>query len=112
MGNRDGAARELILRYGWNATAFQVLNPGVAHWFSAACDAVVGYDEYASTRVVVGAPAGANARPPEGVGDFERGSAGAARRVMYFGAGSRLEKLGLANGGYAFLQLGAQPVWE
>ena len=107
-----GDARALVLRYGWNATAFQILNPGVAHWFSATGDAVVGYDEYAGTRVVVGAPVCANERLADVVAEFERDSANAGSRVMYFGAGSRLEQLALAERRYAFLQLGAQPAWD
>ena len=27
-------ARELVLRYGWNATAYQIINPGIELWFS------------------------------------------------------------------------------
>jgi phosphatidylglycerol lysyltransferase len=105
-------ARELVERYGWNAAAFQILNPGVACWFSAAGDAVVGYDKYARTRVVVGGPVCADDRLGGVVAEFERDAARAGERAMYFGAGSRLERLASADGGYAFLLLGAQPVWD
>ena len=27
-------ARELVMSYGWNATCYQILNPGIEHWFS------------------------------------------------------------------------------
>ena len=27
-------ARALVLRFGWNATAYQILNPGIELWFS------------------------------------------------------------------------------
>jgi phosphatidylglycerol lysyltransferase len=105
-------ARSLVERHGWNAAAFQILNPGVACWFSAAGDAVAGYDEYAHTRVVVGGPVCADDRLADVVTEFESDAARAGRRVMYFGAGSRLERLASADGGYAFLLLGAQPVWD
>jgi hypothetical protein len=36
-------ARQLILEFGWNSTSYQILNPGIKHWFAAAGDAVVGY---------------------------------------------------------------------
>jgi hypothetical protein len=36
-------ARDLILRYGWNATAYQLLNPGIELWFSRRGDAVIGF---------------------------------------------------------------------
>ncbi|MBK5186768.1 MAG: hypothetical protein JJD97_00910, partial [Gemmatimonadaceae bacterium] len=49
-------ARELVLRYGWNATAYQILNPGFALWFSGAGDAVIGYVRRSGVHVVAGAP--------------------------------------------------------
>jgi phosphatidylglycerol lysyltransferase len=49
-------ARELVLRYGWNATAYQIVNPGIRQWFSGAGDAVVGYVTRWGVRVVAGAP--------------------------------------------------------
>ena len=49
-------ARALVLAHGWNAVAYQILNPGIRHWFAAAGDAVVGYATYAGMRVVAGAP--------------------------------------------------------
>jgi phosphatidylglycerol lysyltransferase len=105
-------ARGLVLRYGWNAAAFQILNPGVQRWFSAADDAVVGYSEYSRTRVVVGAPVCADDRLAQVVAEFETDAAREGSRVVYFGAGSRLEHLAANQGGYAFLLLGAQPVWD
>ena len=37
-------ARELILAYGWNATAYQILNPGIEHWLPPdGRDCVVGF---------------------------------------------------------------------
>ena len=105
-------ARSLVLRYGWNATAFQILNPGVEHWFGASGDAVVGFARYAGTRVVVGAPVCADDRLAGVVEEFEADARRSGDRVVYFGAGSRLEKLASADGGYAFLLLGAQPTWD
>ena len=107
-----GRARELILQYGWNATAFQILNPGVEHWFSGQSDAVVGFATYSQTRVVVGAPVCSDDRLSAVVEEFEADAARCGDRVVYFGAGSRLEKLASADGRYAFLLLGAQPTWD
>jgi phosphatidylglycerol lysyltransferase len=102
----------LVLRYGWNATSFQILNPGVEHWFSRAGDAVVGYARYARTRVVVGAPVCADDRLKQVVDEFDADASRSGDRVVYFGAGSRLEKMASADGRYAFLLLGAQPAWN
>jgi len=108
----DERARELILRHGWNATAYQLLNPGIVHWFSAAGDALVGYAEYAGTRVVAGAPVCAAERLPDVVREFSADAERDRRRVCYFGAGSRLESLLQAHGPWSVAGLGAQPSWD
>jgi hypothetical protein len=28
--------RRIILKHGWNTTSYQILNPGIRRWFSAA----------------------------------------------------------------------------
>ena len=47
---------DLVLQYGWNATAYQIINPGIRRWFSSDQDAVIGYVEHYGVRVVAGAP--------------------------------------------------------
>lgn len=105
-------ARELILAYGWNATAYQILNPGIEHWFSREGDAVIGYVTQAGTRVVAGAPVCAAARLPAVVAEFSASAANAGSHVCYFGAGSRLEELLMPTGGWSVASLGAQPSWN
>src|SRR6476469_1992300 len=84
-------ARELVLAYGWNATAYQIVNPGMSLWFSARDDAVIGYVERGLTRVVAGAPVCSPERLEEVVDEFEHACAAKRRRVCYFGAEARLE---------------------
>lgn len=104
------AARTLVLRHGWNAVCYQVLNPGVNHWFAAAGDAVVGYAAFARTRVVVGAPVCAPERLAAVAAEFETASASAHQRVVFFAAGARLERL--LGPTHSLVSLGAQPVWD
>lgn len=111
MTRDDVRARELVLRLGFNATAYQLLNPGIAHWFSARGDAVIGYADYAGTRVVAGAPVCEPARLAAVVEEFGADAARCRRRVCYFGAGARLESLLIAAGGWSVASLGAQPSW-
>jgi phosphatidylglycerol lysyltransferase len=100
------------MRYGWNATAYQILNPGIALWFAAAGDAVIGYVRRSGVRVVAGAPVCA----PERLGDVVREFAGDAHargdRVCYFGAGERLEQTIRMHGACGTVGLGAQPSWD
>jgi phosphatidylglycerol lysyltransferase len=105
-------ARRLVLAHGWNATAYQILNPGLTHWFSADGEAVVGYVEFAGTRVVAGAPICAAERMLEVVAEFAAASRRARRHVCYFGAGERLERLLAPAGTWSAASLGAQPSWD
>jgi len=105
-------ARELVLRFGWNATAYQILNPGIDHWFDDAGDGVVGYTVRKSIRVVAGAPVCAPERLATVVAEFERSAAEACQRVCYFCAEGRLESLCREAAGYSMVRLGAQPVWD
>jgi phosphatidylglycerol lysyltransferase len=105
-------ARDLVLRHGWNATAYQLLNPGMHLWFSAAGDAVVGYVDFGRTRVVAGAPVCSAERLPEVAQELEASTNAGGRRVLYFGAGERLERLYADSTHHRLVQLGAQPVWD
>ena len=86
-------ARDLIFEFGWNTTAYQIVNPGIAHWFAARGDALVGYVRYAGVRVVAGAPVAALNRLLDVVLEFEADAERAGERVCYFGAEERLEEL-------------------
>lgn len=109
MSARD-RARELVLQYGWNAAAYQILNAGMELWFSARGDAVVGYARHAHTRVVAGAPVCAEERLAEVVEELRTDARRSQDDVVYFGAGARLERL-LDDRAHHLLRLGAQPVW-
>ena len=105
-------ARELVLRHGWNATAYQILNPGISLWFPEANDAVVGYSTRAGVRVVAGAPVCLATRLLAVAHEFEREAAAAGERVCYFGAGTRLESALRTGPRRSTVLLGAQPVWD
>jgi phosphatidylglycerol lysyltransferase len=105
-------ARELVLAHGWNATAYQILNPGMTYWFSSDRDAVVGFVRCAGTRVVAGAPVCPPGRTAAVVAEFGASAAAAGERVCYFGAGDRLEQLLVPTGRWSAASLGAQPSWD
>jgi len=103
----------LVLAHGWNATAYQILNPGLRLWFPRARDAVVGYATWGRVLVAAGAPICSRERLVEVTSEFERDAAethGAS--ACYFAAGSRLEALLGSLPGYSRILLGAQPVWH
>ena len=88
------------------------MNPGIAHWFSARGDAVVGYTDRSGVRVVAGAPVCAPERLAAVVAEFEGAASGAGMAICYFGAEERLESLCRGDPGRARVLLGAQPVWD
>jgi phosphatidylglycerol lysyltransferase len=105
-------ARELVLEHGWNATSYQIVNPGITHWFSVAGDAVVGHVQYAGYRVVAGAPVCARERLAEVIDEFETDSRNRNRRICYFGAEARLDEVFARNESHSRALLGAQPAWD
>ncbi len=105
-------ARSLVLRHGWNATAYQILNPGISLWFSRDGDAVAGFVRRGAVRVVAGAPVCAADRLADISSEFEADAARVGARVCYFGAEARLESLRRDDPRYAMVVLGAQPVWH
>jgi phosphatidylglycerol lysyltransferase len=105
-------ARALILECGWNATAYQLLNPGISLWFSAASDGVAGFVRHGSTLVVGGAPVCALDSLPSVAAEFLSYAREHHYRLCYFGAGSRLESLYGNDPAWSRVLLGAQPVWD
>jgi phosphatidylglycerol lysyltransferase len=105
-------ARRLVLAHGWNATAYQILNPGLQRWFAPAGDATVAFASHRGVTVVAGAPVCAPERLADVVAEFEAARATAGDRVCYFAAGSRLESLLHGRPDRAAVLLGAQPVWD
>jgi phosphatidylglycerol lysyltransferase len=100
------------MQHGWNATAYQIVNPGISHWFAEGGDAVVGYVGYSNIRVVAGAPVCPAARVADVAAEFERDAKRAGDGVCYFGAEDRLEHAIRDSPRHSLALLGAQPEWE
>lgn len=105
-------ARDLVLRWGWNAMAYQILNPGMRLWFSADGEGVVGYVRANGYRVVAGAPVCPPERLAEIADEFAADARRARQRLCYFGAQDRMLELLTERGRGSALLLGAQPVWN
>ena len=114
MTDRDdhARARELVLKYGWNTTCFQIVNPGIEYWFGSDGRSVTGYVTSGRTRVVAGAPVCPASSLLETVRQFETETFDAGCDVCYFGAEERLERVLHDSAGHSRLLLGAQPVWH
>ncbi|MCG8351449.1 MAG: DUF2156 domain-containing protein [Chloroflexales bacterium] len=105
-------ARDLVLHYGWNAMAYQILNPGMQLWLDPDHDAVAGYVSHAGYRVVAGAPICAFEELPAVTAAFADDTRLACQRVCYFGIQDRLIALLSEQGPLTRFLIGAQPVWR
>ncbi len=105
-------ARDLVLRFGWNSTCFQIVNPGIERWFTPSRDAVIGYVVRKGVRVVAGAPICSEDRLEGVVAQWEEESRLAGQSVCYFGAEGRMRELLEGRSGYSTVSLGAQPNWN
>lgn len=110
--NEFERARALVLEHGWNATAYQILNPGISRWFPAAGDGVVGFVRHRRTLVVGGAPVCALDRLVPIAAEFAADAHRRGLRVCYFGAGDRLESIYSNDPAWSLVLLGAQPAWD
>lgn len=98
---------ELLRRHGWNATSFQVLEPGFAYFFHGD-DAVVGYVDTGTAWVAAGAPIAPMERMREVIEAFVAAARAAGRRASCFGTETRFAEVT----GWPALRIGDQPVWD
>jgi phosphatidylglycerol lysyltransferase len=101
-------ALALVLQHGWNATAFQTLEPGYEYWFHGD-DACTAYVDTGRAWVVAGAPIAAHAQLGEVTRAFTAAARSAGRRCCFFGTEERFVA---ATPELRHLYIGAQPVWE
>jgi len=81
-------------------------------WFSRAGDAVAGYAAHGKYWVVAGAPICAHERLPAVADELSNDASRSHARILYFGAGERLERILGGSDRHHLLRLGAQPVWD
>ena len=104
--------REIVLKYGWNATSYQIINPGILRWFSKTGEAVVGFVSCNKRRVVAGAPVCAKESLAEVSVEFEQDALQKGERTCYICAEARLETIYADSPTHTKVLLGAQPVWK
>lgn len=98
---------ELLRRHGWNATSFQVLEPGFEYFFDGD-DAVVGYVDTGSAWVAAGAPIAPMERVPAVSEAFVAAAKRAGRRASCFGTEARFSEVT----SWPAMRIGDQPVWD
>jgi phosphatidylglycerol lysyltransferase len=99
----------LVIRHGWNATAFQTLESGYRYFFYGV-DACVAYVDTGGAWVAAGAPIASADAFEEAVSAFVEAARSAGRRACFFASEERLN----ASTGEALrsLNIGEQPIWD
>lgn len=103
-------SRRTILRYGENATAWQILNPGILRWHAEGKEGLVGYVQRGKTRVVAGNPVGPANQLYALAHAFE--DLTPENRVCWFCADERFATILRQYTSHAVTLIGAQPVWR
>ena len=117
MSDEDTArALALVKRHGWNATSFQILEPGFRYWFATGeasdeADACVGYVDTGAAWIAAGAPVAGDVAIARAVEGFVAAARAAGRRAAFFATEERLA-LDPALAGLTALRIGQQPVWD
>ena len=99
-------ALSLLKRFGWNATSFQILEPGFRYWFDG--DACVAYADTGGAWVAAGSPIA----PPDRIDDVARRFAEEARRARRRACFFAVERRFLDATGMRALLVGEQPSWD
>lgn len=100
------------MAFGWNATAYQILNIGVEHWIDEAIPAVVGYVKRGGYLLAAGAPICPEAMLPHAVRAFESFAATQSCGVCFVLAEERLRRMTEAWPDHSVVTIGAQPAWN
>jgi phosphatidylglycerol lysyltransferase len=98
----------LVLRYGWNAMAFQVLGRGYRYHFHG--DGCVAYVDTGAAWVAAGSPICEAIHLRDLADSFIRAARQAGRRCCFFGSESRF--VDATRNDLAALPVGEQPVWN
>ncbi|HEX4211013.1 MAG TPA: DUF2156 domain-containing protein [Candidatus Binataceae bacterium] len=104
--------RELVMAYGWNSTAYQILNPGFEYWFASEVPAVVAYMRRQNVLLVAGAPVCPTEALNAVMTRFEQFASAQGYRVCYVCAAERLRETVNGLDGHSAIVIGAQPVWN
>jgi phosphatidylglycerol lysyltransferase len=108
--NADEVRRRVLAvlqRYGWNATSFQILEPGFSYWFYDA-DACVAYVDTGRAWVAAGAPVAAEERLDVVAREFVNVARAARRRALFFATERRF----VDSARFESVLIGEQPLWD
>ena len=99
---------DLLRRYGWNATSFQLIEPEYKIWFDEQRDAAVAFIDTGSARVAGGPPLASDEILGDVAQKFVRNSRRKRKRVAFFAVEERF----LRSMGMHAMEIGVQCRWN
>jgi phosphatidylglycerol lysyltransferase len=109
MRSEHERVHALLQRHGWNATSFQVLEPGFQYWFDPLDETgCVAYVDSRDAWVAAGSPIAAEAALGAVAARFVEAARRAGKVACFFGTEARFAALS----GTPQLCIGEQPVWD
>jgi phosphatidylglycerol lysyltransferase len=111
-GRNTEKALWLVLAHSWNPIAYQILNPGIEHWFNRTNEAVIGYATANGIRVVAGAPICRPTILTAVTEEFEADAKSHGQRVCYFHVGPRYASVLSRTGAHSIARIGSLPFWD
>jgi phosphatidylglycerol lysyltransferase len=96
----------LLRAFGWNATSFQILEPGLRYWFAPG--GCVAYVDTGRAWVAAGAPLASEQQMACVADGFVSAARAEGRRSLFFATEQRF----VAQTEYAALLIGEQPHWD
>ena len=104
----DARALSLVSQFGRTGTAFQVLSPGMRHWFDANGHGMVAYVDTGRAWVAAGEPVADVHNAIAVAARFVASARAAGRRASFFGT----EGILASSPTFQRFHLGQQPVWD
>jgi phosphatidylglycerol lysyltransferase len=105
-------ARKIVMQYGWNSMAYQILNPGISLWFSKQFDGVIGFVQTNTHYIVAGSPISSEEHLAEITSEFLDIALTNNKKVCFFGAQERIAVILSTFAPTSTIVLGAQPAWK
>jgi phosphatidylglycerol lysyltransferase len=99
---------DLVMRYGWNAMAFQTLGEGYEYLFRG--DGCVAYADTGAAWVAAGPPIAASENLSEMANAFTEAARQVGHRCCFFGSEERFVRA--TSDALLALPIGEQPVWD
>jgi phosphatidylglycerol lysyltransferase len=98
----------MLRSFGWNATSFQILEPGFRYWFDEVDEGCVAYVDTGRAWVAAGAPVAREGSVVRVADSFVAAARARRRRAVFFATEERFRELSP----FSHLLIGEQPAWD